>query len=883
MSRTVRDEIPLAGRISELERIKARLGPGDAPAFVLAGAPGVGKTRLAAEVGRAAAEHGFVVADVVASRSAASIPFGPFAPFLPASVPASDLLGLLRQAADAMLVAAGPEGRLLLVVDDAHLLDDGSAALVHQLVQTRGCGVVATVRTHEPAPDLVTALWKDGLAERIELDPLTEGEVAEVVAAFLGGPVAGASVRRLLELSQGNPLYLRELMMGGVASGALGESGGIWSLQVPLTAPARLVELVASRLEEVDGPTLDAIHLVAAGEPLPLSILEQLASPAAIEDAERLGFVHVHQDGRRSSVRLAHPLYGETVRQTLPAYRRRRISADLARALEASGARRRDDLLRLARWQLDAGVPESNPELLGRAARRAIEMFDYDLAAHLAERALESGGDIEAGIVLAETRFQSGRPADAEEVLAGLVALCTDDVERARIASARAYNLHVLLGDVEAAATVIDEALTVVTDPAARLRLQGRLATNRLMEGKPEEALAAIRPLLEAGDDSSHSRGAYVASIALALLGRGDEAVTVAHDGLAAHQRTGDINQLPVIQLVGSIMGRAATGHLAEAENEAAEGYEACLAAGDHEGQATFSLLRGCILIDRGHVAVACTSFLEGAAINRELQDTAALRWCLGGLALAAGMSGRTDQAREAAAELDGLRPGWMGLFEFDLVERGRAWAQVAAGETTHARKMLQASADRAAASGQWVAEARLLHDLARIGDPAAAAPRLAELATTVHGRFVRTYARHAVALQLEVPAEIEASGGVFEAFGACLLAAEADLEAARLLRAEGLAPHAAALTRRAEALLALCGEARTPALEHRGPATRLTRREREIAALAASGVSSPDIAAKLVLSVRTVENHLQNVFTKLMIGSRAELADALEASPRET
>jgi DNA-binding NarL/FixJ family response regulator len=55
-----------------------------------------------------------------------------------------------------------------------------------------------------------------------------------------------------------------------------------------------------------------------------------------------------------------------------------------------------------------------------------------------------------------------------------------------------------------------------------------------------------------------------------------------------------------------------------------------------------------------------------------------------------------------------------------------------------------------------------------------------------------------------------------------------------------------------------------------------LTARQRDIAALAATGMASKDIAARLHLSVRTVENHLQNAYARLGVTTRAELADAL-------
>src|SRR5215469_6065595 len=78
-------EIPLLGREAEMGRIIARLRGREPVAFVLAGAAGVGKTRLATEVSTSAAGLGFATAQAVGSRAAAAIPFGPFAPFLPES------------------------------------------------------------------------------------------------------------------------------------------------------------------------------------------------------------------------------------------------------------------------------------------------------------------------------------------------------------------------------------------------------------------------------------------------------------------------------------------------------------------------------------------------------------------------------------------------------------------------------------------------------------------------------------------------------------------------------------------------------------------------------------------------------------------------------
>jgi DNA-binding CsgD family transcriptional regulator len=176
------------------------------------------------------------------------------------------------------------------------------------------------------------------------------------------------------------------------------------------------------------------------------------------------------------------------------------------------------------------------------------------------------------------------------------------------------------------------------------------------------------------------------------------------------------------------------------------------------------------------------------------------------------------------------------------------------------------------------IAEARVLHDMARLGQPGEAAPRLATLAETTDGDLVPALASHAAALASGSAPGLEAAGHALEALGARLLAAEAYLAAAAAYRSDGYARPASALTRRAGELAALCGDVSTPGLSFGTQTERLTRREREVAGMAAAGASSREIAAKLVLSVRTVDNHLQNVYSKLGVTSREELARVLRS-----
>ena len=166
---------------------------------------------------------------------------------------------------------------------------------------------------------------------------------------------------------------------------------------------------------------------------------------------------------------------------------------------------------------------------------------------------------------------------------------------------------------------------------------------------------------------------------------------------------------------------------------------------------------------------------------------------------------------------------------------------------------------------------------MARLGDPASVVDRLAELASACEGDLVAAYASHAAAAAAGRPEALVESSDRFERLGARLLAAEAATEAAQAFQRHGDGRAAAAQGARAAALAETCEGARTPALSSVVMVVPLTARERDIATLAAQGESSKAIAARLFLSVRTVNNHLQSVYSKLGVTGRGQLAGALE------
>ena len=126
---------------------------------------------------------------------------------------------------------------------------------------------------------------------------------------------------------------------------------------------------------------------------------------------------------------------------------------------------------------------------------------------------------------------------------------------------------------------------------------------------------------------------------------------------------------------------------------------------------------------------------------------------------------------------------------------------------------------------------------------------------------------------------ERQAAAEGFATCGASLLAAEAGEAAGEAYRRAGDQRSATAQLRRTAELRSACQGAVTPGLARLDAPTPLTKRELEIALLAAKGLPSKDIAAQLYLSVRTVDNHLARIYDKLGVSGRAALTDALKAS----
>ena len=148
-----------------------------------------------------------------------------------------------------------------------------------------------------------------------------------------------------------------------------------------------------------------------------------------------------------------------------------------------------------------------------------------------------------------------------------------------------------------------------------------------------------------------------------------------------------------------------------------------------------------------------------------------------------------------------------------------------------------------------------------------------------VAGFFMRATGSGELAVDLtaEVFAQaLESAARGYEAISSYLTAAELWAQVATSRQSEGLRAKAAQANRKSAELSDRCEGARTHPLGWAVDPVPLSRREREIATLAAQGATNAQIAAELSVSVRTVETHLYHAFAKLGVAERSQLSDAL-------
>ena len=851
----------LLDRPREFDAVRSALTGAGSYGVVLVGDAGVGKTTLARSVTESLRSQVHWVASTESSRS---IPLGVFAHLVGGSS-SRDATALLASARESLV----SQGNSIVGVDDAHLLDELSATLLHQMAVDQTGRILATVRSGEPVPDAVTSLWKDGYLRRIELQPFTKQQSVQLVESVIGGRLEGLSADLMWESSGGNPLFLRHLVEGSIDAGTLKRVDDVWQLRGPTAVPSGLVALLESRLEHAGDAVLTALKLLALCEPLDIDALTELAGDTAVDDAEMRGLIRFQQDGPVLNARFSHPLVGDVVRSKVGRAAERRLKGQVVQILRRRGLDTAASRIRMAQLSIDSDQ-QVDTELLTSAAKDAIYLSNLPLGERLARRAFERTGSLADGALLSRALLWQGKPAAADAILAQFAPADLDEVQLVQWGVPRASTLFWSMSEVGAAHEVLALVNERVRHPALRLILDATAAAMAVHENHIEAGITeALRVLADPqAPDQAVEFAAFAAGLAMPVAGRGDEFEPIAAR-CRAEQKTTD-GMIRVMVRYCDVLALTHTGQFDLAEKRAAD-YADFSSVGQFLAWAIAKIMAGVVATARGDFPEVVSSIEQALAA---LSAESPLPWQLPGrllLARAYAALGRIGEAERVLTEAAEHSGPSMELHEPQRLV-SRSWYAAAKGMERNAVELARAAADNAHRSGQYALEAEALHHATRFGDRTTAA-RLAELADLVHGNLAALYARHAAAVAGTDAAALDAVSTEFERAGLLLSAADAAAQAAALHDGAGDRRRTSESGATALRLAEACGGATTPAIRTAARPLPLTPREREIAELVSAGLSNREVAEQLTLSVRTVEGHVYRACFKLDVADRDELA----------
>ena len=864
----------ITGRTIEVDRLTALLAGGGTGALVI-GDDGVGKSRVLTEVAQRLQAKRLAAITVTATPGSALLPLGSLAQLMPVGSATTGLpiLPVLRGA-----ISERANGRRpVIVVDDVHHLDDASAVLINQLVRTGDVGILASQTSSTIAPEPIARLWQDGIVERVELGPLGREHVAELAEAIAGSRLDALSLELVWDMTRGNALFVREVLIAARESANLVVDGGSASIRsVPATAP-RLVDFVRHRIGDLDDDAAAALLLVAVGEPLGPGELPARVAPELLARLDASGLLSTTRDRRRVVVRL-QPLVGEVLRAAASPLQLRQVHRDLVEALSARGARRSGDHLRLVHWSVAAQMPVAHEPLM-HAARTARFGHDLDLARDLAETAWQVRPDFDTGELLADIYYELGDTAAATAQRPAWARTAVTDDERIRVELNAAITHFWKRGDEPAAARALDRAEALGpsewSDEATAVR-----ALFLAAQGRAAESIALAEPIVDRPPDRVLIQAAMALTHTYRTRGRTEDAVAVCDRALAVYADLGEQIALITMRVlgVGRTVALAEAGRLADAEIEAARLMQMTRTEGEIGGIGLAALVHGWVLFTRGQLRSAQRAMRLSEESFAHTGHSGMRQWALIALALTHATSGDGAAASAWLERLDSDDPHPADLFGGSLV-RARAWTCIANQDPEGARMLLTEGAATRRSLGDLQGEVFCLYDLARLGGATACQERATEAATHCQGPLVAAMADHIRAMVLGKADALGAAADDLAGIGALLWAAEAAYSAADAARREGDPRMAAHWSRVATEWRGACETAATPGLVADLAPVPLTRREREVAILAAAGLPAREIGERLYVSRRTVESHLARIYAKLGISSRSELATLMDDS----
>jgi DNA-binding CsgD family transcriptional regulator len=909
--------VSIVGREPELASLRGLLnGEGNLRGLLLVGEPGIGKTTLW-EAG--VAESRSQGAEVLAARPSESEARLPFAGLIDlCEQVGSAELGTLptpqRRALEAALLRSDPaDGSIhagavefgfvaalrvlaartpvVIAVDDLQWLDRPSADVLAFAARRLREVSVRFLLARRPAgtTELERALARGPLV-RVEVGALTLGAVRRMLRDQLGLTVSRPLLRRVVDVTQGNPLFALEIGRSLPEQGASAEAE-----EIPL--PDSVEEIVGGRVAHLTAGVRTVLLATALSEDLRVGTLSAVAGSDAVDDAVHAGVVVV--EGERA--RAAHPLLAAVARKRSRVHERRELHRFLAGVID-------DGPLRALHLALaSTGVDENLAADLDVCAREASARGGRQQAVELARHALrltpaESDARGERVLGLAAARYEAGE-------LRLLTNLLTDELESLPTGALRA-RARLLLGEgygsrsLEETDGQLELALVEAGDDhAMRAYILAKRAANAAAGrvARIGDAEAWALEALRGADRREVERVAlYALAWAYGLTGR-------SVDELCARS---DVEADTGAYLAASPERVAGQRYVWRGEIARARGALARLfALADERGEeASYGLIRLHICeleLRAGEWDAAATLLDEWAESSRgELTFRPQYERCRALLA-----AGRGDEGNAERWSRDAILRATQTGCRWDELEarRARGIAALRAGRPDRAVEDLVAVWDHTQREGVLEPGAfpaapdlvEALVELDRMAEARTVTGRLEKLAKLQEHPWALASVKRSRALLRpgsgQADAMLRAAAADFERLGLRFDAARSLLALGRAQRRkkqwraarDALATAATSfdtLGSTGWAELARSEQGRVPG-RRRAPDGELTPTERRVVELAASGLANKQIATTLFVTVHTVEVHLAHAYAKLGVRSRVQLAARLaaEAEPADS
>ncbi|WP_456507207.1 LuxR C-terminal-related transcriptional regulator [Arthrobacter sp. TE12232] len=876
----------LTGRSEDLMSAVESLQGGSHVAVFVLGESGMGKSRLIEAV---VAELGPDVTPVRihGSASLTKVPYGVLGPFiveLPVQEATSQLAVLRTLWSHLEEEKRATQKPLLLIVDDAHDLDEATAGILAELAAAGWAKLLVGAAARPGLPEPLLQLWFEGIAERHDLRPLTLAQTTEMLEGELGSQVLPNVAEILWEASGGNPMLLNGLLDDAKKDGTLLRRNGVWLFTRHLNSHGdRLTDVVRRQLLLRSPEERQALNLVALAEPVSRELIESVAGEEAVGSLIDSELIRV-TGSAGGELRLWHTVYGDTLRNLISPARSLQLRQSLLRRMDSEPTSA-EGLLRHVSWSIECGAEVEDRQLL-RAAVLASRLYEDDLARKAAALVKDPDLQMAARAVIARTRYNASDYVAAWEILdadfgqgGNLTSLLTGSLLWAAVMCALGYTPAEIMQRAQALQPAGEHLAEAQPENAEAIRaaITERLNTMEAMV----LALAGEYPQTPATADAAATRPAannLEAAFRLSLdaerllaTGKGLSAFAVMSQAVEAAGADHD----ELYFLTDFLVVRSAAAAIQAGDWQAAENLLAAFVAGSGPSLISFGggvhAAHGIILLYQGKAAQALNT-LSAALEALRLTDPQQLFALTAAMAFAAAAEvGAQTKAELFLADFEAAPaalPRYMHSLAMMAVVYGKARLGNYPGAIAELKRLGRPHPEMNTAGLELEALALCL----ALGDTDSA-PQLLELQAGLEGPRPAAICAYAAAISTDNAADHLEAAKTCEAAELWTFAALAYDAAAHAYRAAGdTLRERMANSQRKRCLDRADDLPGEDTAKNDDSLGILTRRERDIVALAVRGLTDRQIAAELQVSVRTVEGHLYRSYAKLNVKGREQL-----------